>query len=42
MFDWNGMANALIAALLIAAVAGWALIEGAIWLFHHVTIGLLP
>lgn len=42
MFDWNGLNNLFLACLAIAAVLGWALIEGLIWLFHHVHIGWLP
>lgn len=29
-------------SMVIAAVVGWAAIEGAIWLFHHLRIGLVP
>lgn len=40
MFD--GLAYMFLLCLVVSAVAGWALIEGAIWLWHHISIGWLP
>ena len=35
----DAMTGMLLVAMGISAVAGWVLIEGAIWLFSHITIG---
>ncbi|MDN6874102.1 hypothetical protein QO209_16795 [Pseudomonas citronellolis] len=33
------MTPLLVAVAIISAVGGWALIEGIIWIFKHITIG---
>ena len=42
----DSLASAFVAffviSLIAAAIGGWALIEGAIWLWHHLSIGWLP
>ncbi|WP_160326823.1 hypothetical protein [Pseudomonas citronellolis] len=35
----RAMAFAFIAVAIVSAVGGWALIEGVIWIFKHLTIG---
>ena len=39
---WSGMVAFFVVCMIAAAIAGWALIEGAIWLWHHISIGWLP
>jgi len=36
----SGLMAVFVCSILVAMVAGWALIEGVIWLFHHLTIGV--
>ena len=35
---WTGF---LITLMLISAVVGWGVIEGILWVFSHITIGLV-
>jgi hypothetical protein len=39
MMDFSGLARAWLFSIVAAAVVGWALIEGSIWLFRHLTLG---
>lgn len=38
----KAMASLFITTALVSAVGGWALIEGIIWLFSHITLGWKP
>lgn len=35
----QAIAGVLIVIVVVSAVGGWALIEGLIWIFKHLTIG---
>jgi hypothetical protein len=37
----RGWVGFLITLMLISAVIGWGVIEGIIWVFSHITIGLV-
>lgn len=40
MYGLEYSARAYIAFLVGVALAGWVLVEGVVWLFQHITIGL--
>ena len=36
----DAFAKLLIITILLSAVGGWALIEGLIWIYHHVSVAI--